>query len=159
MFLAVTPSLCLNWGTENKAQFKKYKNQSKMEKTLQWMLQKIRLFLSAHLENRSLKPELDFFSIFLKWSPPPPGTPVLSGALKLCTETTCRQQLPLPLLTGFKFPVIHYLMVFFLFYSLFHAHFPLYFFLKKLQQANLLSLSISSSTKSKSAGLQGRTWN
>lgn len=73
MFLAVTPSLCLNWGTENKAQFKKYKNQSKMEKTLQWMLQKIRLFLSAHLENRSLKPELDFFSIFLKWSPPPPA--------------------------------------------------------------------------------------
>lgn len=81
------------------------------------MLQKIRLFLSTHLENHSLKPELDFFSFFFKMilPPPPPtapSTPVLSGALKLCTETTCRQQLPLPLLTRFKFPVIHYLMVF-----------------------------------------------
>lgn len=128
------------------------------------MLQRIRLFLSAHLEKHSLKPDRDFSLFFFKGIPlffPPfffPGTPVLSGALKLCTETTCRHQLPLPLFTWFQFPVIHYLMLFSALFSLPCTTPPLFFLKKKKQkqQANLLSFSISSSTKSKSAGLQWR---
>lgn len=46
-----------------------------------------------------------FFFFFL----PSPNAPGLSGALKLCTEATCRQQLPLLLFIQFKFPVIHYI--------------------------------------------------